>query len=365
VIDNGNHLVLSGNRAVHAYLALIGASERLVGPDEARFAFVDLAEGARWAVRPNEGRLPWWIGREARRVPGATLKDYLALARLFGADKSATVGETIPTEGPLWRLFVEPVLLAALNTPVREASATLAGAIIRETLGRGGRACHPRVAQPTLAAAFVDPAVAFVEREAGALHLGRRLRAIGFGEGRVTSLAFADGEEAVAPGEAVILAVPPWVAAELVPGLVVPEAHHAIANAHFRIAPPPGTEPILGVVGATAHWIFAFPDRISVTISAADALRDEDRSALARRIWGDVAEALGLPRRLPPWQIVREQRATFAATPAQERRRPPAATGWRNLFLAGDWTRTGLPATIEGAIRSGETAAKLAHRKED
>jgi uncharacterized protein with NAD-binding domain and iron-sulfur cluster len=63
---------------------------------------------------------------------------------------------------------------------------------------------------------------------------------------------------------------------------------------------------------------------------------------------------------LPPWQIVKERRATFAATPQQNRLRPPAATAWPNLFLAGDWTATGLPATIEGAIRSGNTAAKLA-----
>ncbi|MGE5368676.1 MAG: FAD-dependent oxidoreductase, partial [Chloroflexota bacterium] len=61
-----------------------------------------------------------------------------------------------------------------------------------------------------------------------------------------------------------------------------------------------------------------------------------------------------------PWQIVKEKRATFAATPAQEARRPGAATTWRNMFLAGDWTATGLPATIEGSIRSGYRAAELA-----
>ena len=63
---------------------------------------------------------------------------------------------------------------------------------------------------------------------------------------------------------------------------------------------------------------------------------------------------------MPAWQIVKEKRATFAATPAQDARRPSAKTQWRNLFLAGDWTQTGLPATIEGALRSGERAAALA-----
>jgi uncharacterized protein with NAD-binding domain and iron-sulfur cluster len=63
---------------------------------------------------------------------------------------------------------------------------------------------------------------------------------------------------------------------------------------------------------------------------------------------------------MPPWQIVRERRATFAATPAENARRPATATRWRNLFLAGDWTATGLPATLESAVRSGHAAASCA-----
>ncbi len=176
----------------------------------------------------------------------------------------------------------------------------------------------------------------------------------------MTALDFSDGREAVAPGEPVVLAVPPWIAAELVPGLVTPDRFHAIVNAHFRIAPPSGAERMIGVIGGTCEWIFAFPDRLSVTISAADALCDEDREPLARRIWAEVAAIHHLPAELPPWQIVRERRATFAATPEQSARRPRAATRWTNLLLAGDWTATGLPATIEGALQSGATAARLA-----
>ena len=116
---------------------------------------------------------------------------------------------------------------------------------------------------------------------------------------------------------------------------------------------------MLGLLHSTAEWVFAFPDRLSVTVSAADRLVDRDREDLARLFWAEVSAALGLDAPLPRWQIVKEKRATFAATPEQDAKRPPARTRWRNLFLAGDWTQTGLPATIEGAIRSGETAAGL------
>ena len=106
--------------------------------------------------------------------------------------------------------------------------------------------------------------------------------------------------------------------------------------------------------------MFAFDDRISVTISAADRLIGRDRAALAAAIWADVAATLQIATPMSAWQIVTEKRATFAATPAQDALRPHATTRWRNLILAGDWTQTSLPATIEGAIRSGETAARLA-----
>jgi hypothetical protein len=182
--------------------------------------------------------------------------------------------------------------------------------------------------------------------------------------GRRAAMALDLGEAAVplAPGDAVVLAVPPWVAKDLLPDMTAPDEFRAIVNAHFKLPAPDGAPAILGVIGGTAEWIFSFPDRISVTVSGADAIVDQDREALATRIWADVARALNITAPMPTWQIVKEKRATFAATPAQDARRPAARTSWRNLFLAGDWTQTGLPATIEGALRSGETAAALALR---
>ncbi|MEG3178071.1 hydroxysqualene dehydroxylase HpnE [Sphingomonas sp. RB3P16] len=359
-IDNGNHLVLSGNRAVNDYLATIGASDRLSGPLHADFAFVDRQTGARWAVRVNDGRLPWWIFRDGRRVPGTRAGDYLRFGRLLGGGAGQTVGDRVAPRGAVWDKLIEPILLAVLNTAAADGSARLTAAVMRESLAMGGRASRPRIAEPTLAAAFVDPALAWLEGQGTRLTLGRRLRALKFAGDRVVALDFGAGEELLASDESVILAVPPWVAESLVPDLVVPDAFRSIVNAHFAFTPPAGVAPMLGVIGGTAEWIFAFPDRLSVTVSAADHLVDTDRAELAATFWADIAAIHKLPATLPPWQIVKEKRATFAATPEQDAKRPPARTRWRNLFLAGDWTQTGLPATIEGALRSGETAARLA-----
>jgi squalene-associated FAD-dependent desaturase len=359
IIDNGNHLILSGNRAVQDYVRTIGSGARFVGPPHAEFAFADLGTNERWSLRPNDGPVPWWIFCKSRRVPSTRAMDYLAVARVMRA-AGETLGDAWPAEGSLRERLLQPVLLAALNTKPEIATAKLVAAVLRETLAKGGQAYMPRIASPTLAAAFVDPAVAFVKERGGVFRFGQRLRSIGFGTAGAQGLELADMRLPLTEHDRVIIAVPPWVAKPLLPGIETPDEYRAIVSGHFGIAPPHGAAPITGLIGANVEWIFAFPDRISVTISDADRFNETTRAELAALCWRDVANASGLPADLPPWQIVKEKRATFAAVPEQERKRPGTKTPWPNLFLAGDWTDTGLPATIEGAVRSGNRAAQLA-----
>jgi len=362
-IDNGNHLLLSGNDATMAYLARIGAGDALVGPASARFPFVDLADGTRWTLDLGRGRFPWWLLDPRRRVPGASISEHLGLLRLWSAPAEATVAAVIPPDHPLYRPLVEPLAVAVLNAPPEQGAAALLGPVLRRTLFRGGRASRPLVARHGLSAAFVDPALAWLRARGATVRLGARLRRLVFVDDTVAALDFGDGAEVVATSDPVILAVPPSAAAALVPALRPPEAHAAILNAHFRIEGfvTPDGPPFLGVLGGMAQWLFFRGDVVSVTVSAADLWMEHDAEALAAPLWRDVATALALPEGPPPpWRIVKERRATFAQTPAALARRPDTGTPWRNLFLAGDWTRTGLPATIEGAVRSGDRAAAYA-----
>ncbi len=359
-IDNGNHLLLSGNRAARDYARRIGAEDALVGPNECVFDFLDARSGERWRLHPNASRLPWWIFAPDRRVPGTGPLDYLDAAKLLWAKKGATIGETMNCDGALYEKLWRPVMLSALNTEPREASATLAGAVLRETLAAGGAACRPLVAKNGLGEAFIEPARRMLKAKGVEPRFGARLREISFDNACVRALRFGDEEFSLSGSDSVVLAAPSWIAQELLPGLVAPDDYRAILNVHFKIAPPAGQPLLLGMIGSLSEWLFAFDDRLSVTISGADRFMDAPREELAQKIWGEVSVATGLPPALPPWQIVKEKRATFAATPAQEARRPGATTSWPNLFLAGDWTNTGLPATIEGSIRSGYRAAELA-----
>ena len=361
VIDNGNHLLLSGNDAAMRYLKQTGGADKLRGPAKAEFDFADLATGERWRLDINDGRWPSWLFDAGRRVPKTKPLDYLAAAPLMWAGSDKTVTDVIASAGPLYERLWQPLMLAALNTAPSEGSAKLAGAVMRNTLAKGGAACRPIVADG-LSAAFVEPALAYLGKRGGTISFGKRLREIEFAQGRVSNLIFADGKIPVGERESVVLAVPPWIAQTLVPGLKAPTEFRAIVNAHYSVAPPSQFPPVLGLIHGTVEWIFAFSSRLSITISGADRLIDRPREELAAELWRDVAAVTGLPVELPPWQIVKEKRATFAASPSQDVLRPDSKTEWRNLFLAGDWVQTGLPATIEGAIRSGERAAQLAMR---
>ncbi len=358
-IDNGNHVILSGNRSALSYLALVGATARMRGPDAADFNFVDLASNERWQLRLGDGVFPWWIFSDARRVPHTRARDYLLLLRLMLRPGKKTVGDVIPCSGALYERLIEPLLLATLNHEPPEASARLAATLLRETVAAGGRTCRPLIAQDGLSSAFVDPALAWLKAKGAEIRFGHELHRIGFKEGRAAALDFGGDSVALGPDDAVVLAVPPNLAGRLLPDLHVPSEFRAIANVHYRVDGAVNVPAMTGVVHGTTQWLFAYPGRLSVTISSADALMQMPREELARKVWREVAQIAGLPEALPPWQVVRERRATIAADPQTERLRPAAKTGWDNLFLAGDWTDTGLPPTIESAIRSGERAAQL------
>jgi hydroxysqualene dehydroxylase len=366
-IDNGNHLMLSGNSAVREYINEIAAADAFRLIEDAAFPFMDIKTGDRWTISPSKGRIPWWVFSPARRVPGTRLSDYWGMARIVRIRDETPVAEAMRRGKLYWRL-VEPLAVAALNTPSHEGLARLLGAVMRETLMRGGRACIPVLPKQGLSEALIDPAIATLRSRGADVRFNSRIGGLTRVDGRVTALRGPDGPIALNVGDSVVLAVPPWVASDLFPELLVPDAFEAILNIHFRHqadpAGPLGEAGFIGLTSGTAEWVFVKQGHISVTISAANRLVDEPAAAIAALVWPNVVDALDLDPRLkdamPLYRVVKEKRATFAATARQDVRRPGSKTALAtNLALAGDWTDTGLPATIEGAIRSGRSAADV------
>ncbi|MGF1463517.1 MAG: hydroxysqualene dehydroxylase HpnE [Maricaulaceae bacterium] len=365
MIDNGNHLILSGNGAIAEYCAEIGASDAFEIGSPASFGFYDHHSGRRWRVRPNKGPLPMWVLDRKRRPADTTLSDFASALGLPFAGADKTVADVVPTSGPVYTHFWEPLTLAALNTTAKIGQARLLWVVLAKTFLRGEAYCRPMVAREGLGPALVDPAINQLQAQGVPILLNTRVRAIERTADVATALACADGERiTLGPDDQIVLAVPPARATALLPDLTAPGDGEPIVNVHFRTATPapkPEGAPFLGLIHTRTHWAFVRDDVVSVTISAGAKAGAEDRAALTETVWAEVKAALNLTDDAPvASRVVVEKRATFDQSPAGVARRPKPVTPLRNLFLAGDWTDTGLPATLESATLSGHRAANTA-----
>ncbi|MBT3989940.1 MAG: NAD(P)-binding protein [Rhodospirillaceae bacterium] len=361
-IDNGNHLILSGNNGIKTYLEMVDGLEGFEAVDPVSFEFIDMDADESWALSPSAGRIPWWVLLPSKRIPGTNLTDYLALSKLQGATTESLAGIIDPTR-PIFERFWQPLCHAVLNTDANEGSAASIWAMLSETLLKGREASRPMLAKNGLSAALVDPAVSYLTANKAAPQFSTRLRALKTSPDSVQSIMLNDQEITLNAEDRVILALPPNEISALLPDITVPTETRAIVNVHFRLEYPPplpNNVPFIGMIGSTSQWLFKRGDVYSVTISAADELAENTADEIAATVWQEVAKVIGRDgSELPPVRVIKEQRATIAQTPAQNELRPDSPTKWQNLFLAGDWTKTGLPATIESAVVSGQKAAEL------
>jgi len=364
-IDNGTHLVLSGNRDLFDFVDRIGAGSAMHMEPRAAFDFVDLSSDARWCVdlgAGGRGGLPGWLWDRSRQPPGlhalSFARDVWALRQ--GAGK--TVAECLDPAAQLYRTFWQPICLAALNTAPAEGAASLLWAVLRDTVLKGGAFARPVYAPDGLSAALIDPAVEALRGRGVEVNFGHRLRILKEREGRIEAIDFGHFRDVLRPQDAVVLALPDHAAATLMGELGVPLqaplGSRSILNVHYRVRPSCARVRMLGVIGGDIEWLFQRQNIVSVTVSGAAAWMDKKPGVIAQTLWPEVSKALGLDGPALAHRVIKERHATFHATVSAAARRPGSRTALNNLYVAGDWTDTGLPASLESAVRSGRLAAQ-------
>lgn len=357
VIDNGTHLILGANPALFSFMGQTGGRLQEWAP--AAFPFFDRKACKGWTIKPSKGAIPWWILNPSARLPGTSALDYLGGFKLLRAGPDATVAEAVGAGDMQERLW-GPLCEAILNAAPGEGQARLLGEVLKRTLLKGEAACRPYTAPEGLSQALIDPATTWLARQGVDIRLNHRLTAIEDGR-----LLFDDGERIKAAQDApAILALSAWTANSLLPELPSLESR-PIVCAHFRLPERmeklPGGRPYLGVVRGLGQWWSLRGDVLSVTVSTATGLAQLPGEEIAAKLWSECALMLGLSTETPPWRVMKEQRATILHRPANEGLRPNHLRfADRGLILAGDWTATGLPCTLEGAAQSGRTAALAA-----
>lgn len=370
-LDNGQHILIGAYRDTLRMM-------RRVGADPAKLLLrlplrLNMVEGFALS-RP---RLPAPLDTLCALLTarGLTLAERLRAAR-FGAYLQR-IGFRLDADQPLAQFLAAhgqhgllrdalwgPLCVAALNTPVSEASAQVFLNVLRDTLDGGSDAADLLLPRATLGALFPDPAIRYLERQGGEIRLGRAVAALA----SHTQGALVDGEVF----DAAIVATAPQHAARLLPtecaatrSLIEALDYQPIYTCYLQYGPETRLRaPMIGFSSGPLQWAF---DRgaldghhglIAAVISARGHHEELTNEALAATVSDALQRSLDHPG-APQWsRVIAEKRATFACRPNLSR--PDNVTAVGRIFLAGDYTRSDYPGTLETAIRSGMHAATLA-----
>jgi squalene-associated FAD-dependent desaturase len=385
VEDNGQHIMMGCYEEFLAFVRRTGGIEELRFQDRMEVTLLEPGGRAN-TFRPGPLPRPLDLLWGLWRMPGISPGDALAAAAILrelrrgSIDRSGfTAEEWLISRGQsenARRTFWDPLILATLNLPPGEAPAILLAEVLKRAMLGGKPASRLAFPRRGLGPLVVDPAVRFLQGQGCDVLTGSHVAALEVGpDGRFAAASCRDGERHEAG--AAVLAVPPEQAAALLKGRTGcfgAAAAAALGNSpiiaiHLWFDRAVSDYPMAGLLESPIHWVFnraklggaAEPGYLALVSSAAQELVVQSREQLLRvavaelrRFFPAAGEAE--PRR---YRILKERRATPWFRPETIALRPPARTPIPNLMLAGDWTDTGLPATLEGAAGSGHRAAAL------
>jgi zeta-carotene desaturase len=384
-VDNGQHLFMGCYHSTIQFLETIGTLGRLRFQPRLAVPFLD-RDGRLSRLDCPDWPAPWHLLLGVIRSGSFSFRQKLEVLRLGRhlrtAGQDSATGESVTAwlarrrqSDGVQHNFWDLLCIAAMNEDPRIASAQLFERVLRLALFSSPADSRLGIARVGLSECYTSAAAAFIEARGGQVHTARGVKQLLIADGDCRGVVL-DGGETI-EGVPVVSAVPWQQFATMLPGeLLRAEPFFAAARA-LRPAPiisinlwfdAPITElEFAGLRGTTVQWLFsrshildADDHYFSLVLSGAHEYvrrSKEELLAIALRELGEMLPAVRRAKLLHSL-VIKERFATFSPSPEAELLRPPARTPIQGLFLAGDWTATGLPATIEGAVQSGYTAAK-------
>ena len=386
VVDNGQHIIMGCYHSTIHFLSTIGTLDRIRFQQRLTVRFLD-RNGRLTALQCPGLPSPWHVLLGVLRSGSFSFKHKLEVLRLGrslqwaramdrGLEK-LSVREWLTRLGQsesLQRNFWDLLCIAALNEDPSRANAGLFERVLQLALFSSPADSRIGIARVGLSEVYVDAATAYIRARGGRVECSRSVASLLVSEGQCRGVRLSSGEEIEA--ESVLSAVPSFQLAGLLPGELLRFEPFFAPVISLRPAPiisinlwfdRPITElDFVGLRGTTIQWLFnkgkilgSGENYVSLVLSGAHrhiGRGKEELLAMALRELGDLfpeAQKAKLHHAL----VIKERFATFSPTWEAEQLRPTARTPVRGLYLAGDWTATGLPATIESAVQSGYTAA--------
>lgn len=387
MVDNGQHLLMGCYHATLRFLETIGTLDRVRFQPSLTLQFLE-ANGHLTSLACPNLPAPWHVLVGVLRSASFSRREKLEVLRFGRAIESTrvstdhlerlTVDEWLARLGQsesLRRNFWDLLCIAVLNEDPRIASALLFERVLRLALFTSPEDSRLGIPRVGLSHCYTDAAADYISARGGRLELGRNVSIFLISDGVCEGVRLAHGEQIEAG--TVLSAVPWFEFVRLLPGEFLRSEPFFANILGLRPAPiisinlwfdRPVTElDFAGLRGTTVQWLFnrgrifgTGENYISLVLSGARTYVRWSKEELVRVALRDLGELLPAAReaRLVHSLVVKERLATFSPDPGAERVRPGAQTPVKGLYLAGDWTATGLPATIEGAVQSGNAAAE-------
>jgi hydroxysqualene dehydroxylase len=384
-VDNGQHLFMGCYANTIDFLKKIGGLEKLRFQEHTRIDFLDAKNGLDSFACPALPA-PLHVLAGLFKLKGLTVGDKLRAfnlgstlrgkAKTNGALTVADWLKKLKQSANINQRFWHPMVVATLNESPDIASARMLITVLQEAFGGGREASAIGISTVGLSDLYTDQAKAFIESHGGEIRTFARVNKILVEGGKVTAVALKSGERLEA--DYFISTTPPKVLGEMLDdelrktdfSYLAKLQSSAIVSINLWFDRPVTDRQFIGLIGTEIQWLFN-KDAISLkskkshhlalVISAANQYVNRTRQQLVDLALRDLHTLIpqSLEAKLLHSTIVKERDATISHTVESDTLRPNAQTSIANFILAGDWTNTGLPATIESAVLSGKIAAGL------
>ncbi len=372
VVDNGQHILMGCYSDTINFLKLIGAKENFIYQKSLQINFLTLA-GKLARLKSFTSFYPFNLIIALLTFNAITFIERLSLLRFVIklpfmsyqrlSDKNIRdwlkeEKQSDTTIKSLWEI----IAIGALNTNIDKASAFMFREILMKIFFNGNFASTFILPKYGLSDAYVKNAKEYIESNGGKIKLSSSVKEFIISDNKIVGIKTAD--EVYKDFDYVISAIPFYafnnIYTELFSDEKIEFEYSSILNIHIWLKNNPMKEQFYGLIDSPVHWIFNKGNHINLVISDADYLVDKPADEIYKMCINELIKYTELEEPdILQYKVLKEKRATFVPSNKNNYKRPSSNTKIANLFLAGDWTDTGLPSTIESAAKSGRVAVEL------
>lgn len=370
VIDNGQHIMMGCYRETLEFFKIIDAQENLIFQDKLKVNFLQPF----FKLVPLEvtsGPYPFNLAAGLLNYKAISFKDRLLLLKFFlklplssSRDLSKiTVYEWLENENQnekIRKAFWEILAVGALNTSIYKASAKVFKDILIEIFFRGNNAAVIILPGKGLTETYCDKAKSYIEERGGKVITGETVNALTLERNKVGSII--TNKRVIKEFKYLISAIPYYALERLFPVKdLIPDpgfSYSSILTVHIWLKENKIDKTFYGLIDSDIHWIFNKGSHLTLVRSDANDLMEKSKEEIFEMVKKELYRYCFIEENdISDYRIIKEKRSTFIPSNDLQYKRPPSETILNNFYLAGDWINTGLPSTIESAVKSGKMSA--------